>query len=132
MNAFTDVMGSDELAPDTMTKVTAGEHTVLLVRVGDAFYATQAHCPHLGGNLVEGKLDGVVLTCPLHHSQFNVTDGHVIRWTDWTGALDAISEAIRHPRPLRTYETRVEAGRVLIGPERVAATTSDSSQEHSS
>ena len=117
MDEYTDVIGLDELEPGAMIKLVAGDHSVLLARVGESFHATQARCPHLGGDLVKGTLEGVVLTCPLHGSQFDVTSGEVLRWTEWTGALDIISEALHHPRPLRTYEVRVEAGRVLVGPE---------------
>jgi len=131
MDEFTDAMGTDELAPGQMVKLVAGDHTVLLARVGDAFYATQARCPHLGGDLAHGTLDGTVVTCPLHGSQFDLTDGSVLRWTEWSGALETIGEALRHPRPLRTYEVRVVSDRVLVGPERAAASP-DSSPKHSS
>jgi nitrite reductase/ring-hydroxylating ferredoxin subunit len=55
--------------------------------VGDAavfnvdgkFCATQATCPHRGGPLDEGKLDGSTITCPWHGSQFNVCSGDVLR-----------------------------------------------------
>ena len=70
----------------------------------------------MGGNLAKGKLDGNVVTCPLHHSQLDLTTGAIIRWTDWTGPLDSVSEAIRHPRPLVTYAVAVADGKVLIGP----------------
>jgi nitrite reductase/ring-hydroxylating ferredoxin subunit len=32
-------------------------------------------CPHAGATLSEGELDGTVLTCPRHGSQFDVRDG---------------------------------------------------------
>jgi Ferredoxin subunits of nitrite reductase and ring-hydroxylating dioxygenases len=91
--------------------------------VGDDFYATQARCPHMGGNLLKGTLEGSVITCPLHASQFDVTDGSVLRWTDWTGILEKAGDALRHPRPLTTYEVHVEAGRVMIGAEKPPAGT---------
>jgi 3-phenylpropionate/trans-cinnamate dioxygenase ferredoxin component len=116
MNDYTQVMAVDDLPEGAMTAVMARGHNVLLAHVGDSFYATQEHCPHMGGNLAKGKLDGAVVTCPLHHSQFDVTTGKVVRWTDWTGPLDSVSEAIRHPRPLVTYAVAVADGKVLIGP----------------
>ncbi len=121
MDGFVDVLGSDALAPGGMTGVEAHGKTVLLARVDDDFYATQARCPHMGGNLLKGTLEGSVVTCPLHASQFDVTDGSVVRWTDWTGVLEAVGDALRHPRPLTTYEVRVEAGRVMIGAEKPSA-----------
>ena len=29
-----------------------------------------------------GKLDGTIVTCPRHYSQFDLADGRVVRWTD--------------------------------------------------
>ena len=68
--------------------------------VGGNFCATQAKCPHRGGALAPGKLEGSTITCPLHGSQFNVCTGQVLRGP----AID----------PLITYEVAVEGdvGRV--------------------
>jgi 3-phenylpropionate/trans-cinnamate dioxygenase ferredoxin subunit len=120
MEGFTEVIGVDELADGAMIEVKAAGETLLLVRAHDAFYASQARCPHLHGRLADGNLTGTIVTCPRHGSQFDVTEGRVIRWTSWVGAAEAIAEALRRPRPLRVYETRVEASRVLIGSEKPA------------
>jgi 3-phenylpropionate/trans-cinnamate dioxygenase ferredoxin subunit len=116
MNDYTEVISVDDLPEGAMMAVTAAGHSILLAHVGDSFYATQEHCQHMGANLAKGTLEGAVVTCPLHHSQYDVTTGKVIRWTDWTGPLDSINEALRHPRPLQTYAVAVADGKVLIGP----------------
>jgi len=114
MSDMLDVTAAD-LADGTMREVKIDGHDLLIARVGEAYFAADAHCPHLHANLTKGTLEGTVLTCPLHHSQFDITDGSCIRWTDWQGAAKSIAEFARHPRPLRVYETRVEAGRVWVG-----------------
>ena len=118
MDNYTDVLGVNELESGGMTDIEVEGETLLLARVGEAFFATQARCPHLHGNLAEGKLEGTIVTCPRHGSQFDLADGHVVRWTDWTGAAEAMAEALRHPRPLRVYETLVDEDRVLVGPQK--------------
>ena len=50
-------------------------HEFLVARVGDRYFVTDNHCPHLGGRLSKGNLEGTVITCHLHHSQFDLTDG---------------------------------------------------------
>jgi len=121
MTDYTDVLGADDLARGAMTDVEVGGEELLLARVGETFYASQSRCPHLHGHLAKGTLQGTVVTCPRHGSQFDLVDGHVVRWTAWTGAAEAVAEALRHPRPLRMYDVRVEAGRVLVGPEKTPA-----------
>jgi len=98
-----------------MRDVEVDGHHVLVARVGEEFYVTDARCPHLGGPLAKGELEGTVLTCPWHHSQFDLADGSCLRWTDWKGAVLTVAELARHPRPLRAYETRVEEGRLYMG-----------------
>lgn len=120
MTGYTDVLGADDLPAGAMTDVEVDGEMLLLARVGETFYASQGRCPHLHGHLAKGTLEGTVVTCPRHGSQFDLVDGHVVRWTDWTGAVEAVAEALRHPRPLRTYEVRVENGRVFVGPEKAS------------
>lgn len=51
---------------------------IALFKVGGSFYAIDNTCPHAGGPLAEGELEGEVVTCPWHGSQFNVKTGQLI------------------------------------------------------
>lgn len=46
-----------------------------LFRVEGAFYALDNACPHMAGPLGAGRLDGYVVTCPLHGWPFDVRTG---------------------------------------------------------
>ena len=61
-----------------MRKVNAAGLAVLVLRRGDKFYAITNVCSHAGGPLDEGALEGDVVTCPWHASQFCVLDGRVL------------------------------------------------------
>ena len=121
MEGFVEVGSSLELADGEMMTVEVDGHEILIARADDRFLVSDNRCPHMGGRLADGVLDGTVVTCPKHHSQFDLTDGHVVRWTDWRGATLTVAELIRHPRPLRTYEVLVEGGKVFVGPEKTPA-----------
>jgi 3-phenylpropionate/trans-cinnamate dioxygenase ferredoxin component len=114
MSSFVDVAGVTDVDAGSLRKVSVGAQEVLLARVRGSFYAVDARCPHLGGDLSQGVLQGSVLTCPRHHSQFDVSDGHVIRWTDWSGLKAGAAKLIKSPRGLKTYPVKVEGGRVLV------------------
>lgn len=118
MADFIKLTSTDGFGPGTMREVEAEGHHLLVSRVGDDYYVTDARCPHLGGHLAKNALEGTVVTCPLHHSQFDVADGSCLRWTDWKGAVLTIAELARHPRPLRAYESKVEDGTVFVGPQK--------------
>jgi 3-phenylpropionate/trans-cinnamate dioxygenase ferredoxin subunit len=123
VTGFLELIAADEIAAGTMKEIESDGHPLLVAHVGDAFYVADGRCPHMGGHLPEGVLEGAIVTCPRHHSQFDLTDGHVVRWTDWTGPVLSIGELMRHPRPLRTYEVRLEEGMVLVGPEKTPPAT---------
>ena len=55
--------------------VPAGSEEVALFRVQGAFYACANACPHRGGPLGEGTLEGKIVTCPWHGWEFDVTTG---------------------------------------------------------
>ena len=121
MAEFIEVPGAEELAGGQMKMFTIGRKEVLLARVGDNFYAADDRCPHMGGDLSQGKLEGTIITCPRHHSRFDLADGHVVRWTDWTGVVLSLSKVVRSPRPLKTYRVKLEQGKVMLETEQAAA-----------
>lgn len=119
MSEFIDIGATSQFKPGTLSEVKMDGHDLLVANVAGALFVADAHCPHLHANLTKGTLDGTVLTCPLHGSQFDLTDGSCVRWTNWSGAVKSMAEFVRHPRPLRVYETRIEADRLLVGPQKV-------------
>jgi nitrite reductase/ring-hydroxylating ferredoxin subunit len=104
----------DELKDGMMKVVNVAGGKVLLARVGDNYYAVGNRCPHLGGNLVEGKLEGTIVTCPLHGSQFDITTGQVVRWTNFTGFASKLGKLLKSPKPLTTYKVKTEGDNVLL------------------
>jgi 3-phenylpropionate/trans-cinnamate dioxygenase ferredoxin subunit len=76
---FAKVAQVSDIAPGSMTKVVHGNHEVLVANIGGAFYAIPERCPHMGGHLSEGTLQGAIVTCPRHGSQFDVKTGQAVR-----------------------------------------------------
>ena len=55
--------------------VEAEGKTLALFNVDGAFYALDNDCPHRGGPLGEGDLDGTVVVCPWHAWRWDVKTG---------------------------------------------------------
>ncbi len=64
-----------DLAPGSAKVVEAEGHEFALYNVGGKFYATSNLCPHQGGPLGEGMVEGNTVLCPWHAWVFDVTDG---------------------------------------------------------
>jgi nitrite reductase (NADH) small subunit len=50
---------------------------VFRTRAGGVF-AVQAECPHRGGPLADGLVDGTSVICPLHSWRFNLATGEAL------------------------------------------------------
>ncbi|GLZ45948.1 hypothetical protein Acsp06_21330 [Actinomycetospora sp. NBRC 106375] len=55
-------------------------------------HALRAICPHRGGPLADGLVDGEVVMCPLHNHQFSLVDGSCATGTDDVAAYSAAEE----------------------------------------
>ena len=97
-----------------MKKTEVQGREILLARVGDSYYAADNRCPHLNGDLSQGKLEGTVVTCPRHASQFDLKDGNVVRWLKGSGILSKIGGALKSSRPLTTYNVTIEGDSILV------------------
>lgn len=73
-------------------------HEILAVNVDNKVFCLDGRCTHAGAPLAEGTLNGEVLTCPWHYSQFNITSGIVLRGPAY--------------KPLKSY--RVEERKKLV------------------
>jgi len=96
-------------------QVNGTEIALAHVQDGDC-YAIGGRCTHLRAQLGKGKLEGTVLTCPWHGSQFEVTTGKLLRWAQepplmrlFAGLVPAFLR-----RNVASYEVKVEDGQVLV------------------
>jgi nitrite reductase/ring-hydroxylating ferredoxin subunit/uncharacterized membrane protein len=94
------VLSFEKVTENTLYRVTASGVPVVLLRQGEQVYAISATCPHAGGPLDEGPLQGDVVECPWHGSRFCLRDGRVL-----TGPA-----TVNAPR----YEVRIRNGQIEV------------------
>ncbi len=73
---------------------------VLVIYTDAQVRCLSARCTHAGAPLEEGTLEGDVLTCPWHGSQFRITDGAVLR-----GPAE---------KPIKVYIVTLKDGAIFI------------------
>ena len=106
---FVKVTEASDIVPGKMKAVTLGDREILIINVDGSLYAIGQKCTHLGGDLSKGTLEGNIITCPRHHSQFDVRNGKVV-------TPPTILFMHPHIKDIKTYQLRIEHGYILIKP----------------
>jgi len=75
MSRFVTVGTLDELPPGSCLSVEKEGQGIALCNSGGTIYALDNTCPHAGGPLGEGSVDGDVVECPWHGWRFNLRTG---------------------------------------------------------
>jgi nitrite reductase/ring-hydroxylating ferredoxin subunit len=78
MPAFIKVATAGELPPGQAKRVEVHGKAIALFNLGGSYHAIDDTCPHRGGPLSEGQVQGEVVTCPWHGAKFKVTSGEVL------------------------------------------------------
>jgi nitrite reductase/ring-hydroxylating ferredoxin subunit len=67
---FVEVCSVEDIWEGEMQSFCVRDAAILLLKLDGRFRAYQGRCPHQGVALVEGDLEGAILTCRAHHWQF--------------------------------------------------------------
>jgi 3-phenylpropionate/trans-cinnamate dioxygenase ferredoxin component len=99
--AWIDACSTDDIPSEDVIRFDHGSRTFIIVRDHqDGYWCADGHCTHEDIHLCDGMVVECTIECPKHSSIFNVTNGEV--------------ETPPACNSLRTYQTKVEDGRVLI------------------
>ncbi len=74
-NSWVKVGTVQSVAPGSAVKVEVNGQELAVYNVDGKFYSTSNICPHQGGPLHEGMLEGCGIVCPWHAWVFDVTTG---------------------------------------------------------
>src|ERR1700723_1946625 len=75
MADFIKMARVDQVPPGSGRLFTVAGNDVAVFNVDGTICAIADTCPHAGGSLGLGKLDGKIVTCPVHGMKFDVTNG---------------------------------------------------------
>jgi len=83
--AWHKVAEAGDVADGAVTEAAVGKTVLALVRIGDRYAALHGRCPHAGGPLAQGSLEGGRLVCPWHGREYD----------PFTGQCEGYAEAAR-------------------------------------
>lgn len=88
-----------QIPPGEGRAFAVAEEQIAVFRLRDgSLRAVSAVCPHAGGPIADGQIDGRVVLCPLHLNAFDLTTG-----CSTTGAS-----------PLRSYPAEAVDGAIVV------------------
>jgi nitrite reductase/ring-hydroxylating ferredoxin subunit len=88
-----------DLPPGTLIEIIQDGEPYAVCNIDGRVHAMAGVCPHQGGPLGEGALEGSLVTCPWHSWQFDPATG-----------VCAFNEEVRIP----VYPVRVEENDILV------------------
>jgi len=100
--AYVRVNSVSALAPGSVAQAEVGEQTYAICNLDGQFHALGGTCPHAGGPLGEGTLQGANLVCPWHGFEFDCRSGE-----------NDIDPTMRVDR----FAVRVDGDEVLLDPD---------------
>jgi nitrite reductase (NADH) small subunit/3-phenylpropionate/trans-cinnamate dioxygenase ferredoxin subunit len=91
-----------DIPPGTGRGFAVGRYEIAVFNIDGAFYAIENSCPHQGGPLADGWLEGPLITCPWHGWCFDVRSGKM-----------TLGEFAHVPR----FDVQVNAGELYVATE---------------
>lgn len=108
------VCASQELPEGKSKAVKAGDKKVIVYRLSDGVYATQARCTHMFVSLAKGKvINDKCVQCPLHRARFDIRTGDVEEWANFPPGVQLLN-AVRGEKSLETYPVVEEDGQIFV------------------
>ena len=105
---YVKVAQTNEVKDGEKKKITIEKKVLLLTNIGGTYYAINNKCPHMGGSLFDGNLDGSTIVCPLHGSAFDVRTGKVVH-----GGKIAFIKV--NPKDDTTCPVKIDGTDILVG-----------------
>jgi len=122
-----EVAKAGEIAPGGMKFVRAGEREIVVCNCDGHYYAVDRRCGHMNGPLEMGALDGTILTCPMHHVQFDVTTGQALNHpipehideplpSRWAQYMRHFGMLMQHTsvRNIKTFLVKIDGGAIQV------------------
>lgn len=97
-----------------------GDSAVVVARVGGGYCAVDYKCPHMGGNLGRGRLEGGTVVCPVHRSRFDMCTGEALEWAPSLGGvrLPGFARGLlamgRRPAAVGTHAVEEDGGKLYL------------------
>jgi nitrite reductase/ring-hydroxylating ferredoxin subunit len=100
--------------------ITAERRRLVIAQTDSGYCAVRNRCAHLSLPLSGGKIEGNIITCPWHNSQYNMCSGENMDWVpgilgvpmpEWVNVMNRMG---MKPKPLQTYPVIEEGDQLFV------------------
>lgn len=102
MLQYERVADAGSIEPGSARSFPVGRYEIAVFNIDGALFALENACPHQGGPIADGYLEGPMVTCPWHAWCFDVRTGKM-----------TLGDFAEIPR----FDVRVETGGIFVATE---------------
>jgi nitrite reductase/ring-hydroxylating ferredoxin subunit len=74
------IVDIDQISEDEPLRLmVAKRHGIGIYQNGDDYYCIDDWCPHAGGYMTQGPVEGMLAMCPIHGFQFEIDTGKCLQ-----------------------------------------------------
>jgi NAD(P)H-dependent nitrite reductase small subunit len=99
LKEFRKVASTDQIPHDEGLVVIVEDREIAIFQCNGKYFAIENSCPHRGGPIADGELEGEIISCPWHAWPFDLATGKC---------------TINNSAQLETYKLKIEEGEILI------------------
>ena len=105
---YVEIAKTDQISEASMKAFIIRGKDILVANYNGKYYAIDNKCTHMKGELAKGKIEGKIVTCPRHGSQFDITTGKSLSGPK---VLFITMKTKDEPK----YEIKVEGNSIKVG-----------------
>lgn len=106
-----DVAKAEDVVPGGLMAVKVNDINLVIGNVEGTFYAVSRECAHMSASLETGTLQGYLLTCPLHHMQYDIRSGKALSGPIANEGLPIVDLGSKN---LKSFQVVLEEGMLKI------------------
>jgi nitrite reductase/ring-hydroxylating ferredoxin subunit len=100
----------NDILPGGLISINIDGKEITLCNLDGKIYAIQRRCTHANASFELGSLNGYIITCPLHHAQFDIKNGERLSGPVPRNPLESLEEM----HNLITYKVKIKGNEILI------------------
>lgn len=107
------VANISDISAGVSKKYTISNEDIIVSNIDGNYYAVSNRCGHMNAPLIEGKISGNVVECPMHHARFDLRTGLIISPANVSASAPPMISRVS-TKNIRKYNLKVEDNKIYL------------------